>query len=224
MIKFPVRYPLVILSLSWVALWLLILGRKLNEAKPKAYHTTASVERPRDTFASMQDTKKFKIPTGHVGMSGDLLFKRQWLRMLRVRVDWKAILAPCLGNTEWNKTNPGWGKANETSAEKSFIDFMDIRPAGQFSRIFIQTRTKDGKNKTIGGDFWKVTMSGPARITATIFDHGNGTYEALVLFLDPGTYNVDAFLERSLCQGFKDPPQNWFRLGKFKNSKNESQG
>ena len=149
----------------------------------------------------------------------DQEFKRQWLRMLRARVDWKAILAPCLGNTEWNKTNPGWGKANETSAEKSFIDFMDIRPAGQFSRIFIQTRTKDGKNKTIGGDFWKVTMSGPARITATIFDHGNGTYEALVLFLDPGTYNVDVFLERSLCQGFKDPPQNWFRRGKYVSQK-----
>ena len=187
-IKLPVRILLVVLGLSWTVLLLFILGRKLNES----YNVPCCVE-----------------------VTEDQEFKRQWLRMLKARVDWKAFLAPCLGNTEWNKTNPGWGKANETSAEKSFIDFMDIRPAGQFSRIFIQTRTKDGKNKTIGGDFWKVTMSGPARITATIFDHGNGTYEALVLFLDNGIYNVDAFLERNLCQGFKDPPQNWFRRGKY---------
>lgn len=102
-------------------------------------------------------------------------FRKQWLRMLKSRVDWEGILAPCIGHMQLNNTMPGWGKVNETSGEESFIKFMDIRPAGQFSRIFIHTRTKDGRNKTIGGDYWRVMLSGPASISATVFDHRNGT-------------------------------------------------
>ncbi len=83
-------------------------------------------------------------------------FKKQWLRVQKHRVDWKQILAPCANNTVLGQTLPGWGKENETSLKTSYFDYIDVRPAGQFSRFYIRTKTKDGRNKTIGGDFWKV--------------------------------------------------------------------
>ena len=85
-------------------------------------------------------------------------FQKQWFRMLRARIDWKSLLIPCAhANFVKNKSLIGYGKRNETSIEKSFVEYMKIRPAGQFSQIFIRTRTEDGSNKTIGGDFWMVS-------------------------------------------------------------------
>lgn len=87
-------------------------------------------------------------------------FQKQWFRMQKARVDWEAMIAPCTYiNSVKNKSLIGWGKINETSNQKSFVEYMDIRPAGQFSRIFIRTRTKDGRDKTIGGDFWMVSYT-----------------------------------------------------------------
>ena len=85
-------------------------------------------------------------------------FEKQWLRIQKDRVDWKQILAPCANNTILNQTLPGWGKENRTSLRTSYFDYIDVRPAGQFSRFFIKTKTNDGRNKTIGGDFWKVIV------------------------------------------------------------------
>ncbi len=85
-------------------------------------------------------------------------FQKQWFRMQRARIDWKGMLVPCgYVNSVKNKTLIGYGKINETSIKTSFVEYMDIRPVGQFSRIFIRTRTTDGRNKTIGGDFWMVS-------------------------------------------------------------------
>jgi hypothetical protein len=83
-------------------------------------------------------------------------FKKQWFRVQKQRVDWKQILAPCADNTIVGQTPPGWGKENATSLKNSYVEFMDIRPAGQFSRFIIRTKTDDGRHKVIGGDFWKV--------------------------------------------------------------------
>jgi hypothetical protein len=83
-------------------------------------------------------------------------FEMQWLRIQKDRVDWKQILAPCANNTVLGQTLPGWGKENETSLRTSYLDYIDVRPAGQFSRFFIRTKTDDSRHKTIGGDFWKV--------------------------------------------------------------------
>ena len=85
-------------------------------------------------------------------------FQKQWFRMLQARIDWERMLIPCGHvNSAKNKTLIGFGKINETSKGTSFVEYMDIRPAGQFSRIFIRTRTKDGRYKEIGGDFWMVS-------------------------------------------------------------------
>lgn len=140
-------------------------------------------------------------------------FRRQWLRQRRARVDWQSIIKPCSDNMAWGKVNDGWGKLNRSSAVASEVVFWDIRPAGEFSKIFIQSKTSDNRTKTIGGDTWRVYVRGLASVAATVFDHNNGTYEALFLITEPGAYQVIIHLDYSLCDGFKDPPRDWFIKG-----------
>ena len=139
-------------------------------------------------------------------------FKEYWCRIRRARVDLDSILKPCFYNISWNGPSPE--RALQTDAGKSAISFFDIRPAGQFSRFSIQTKTRNGKLKHIGGDSWRVLLRGPATVSPTTFDHGNGTYEFLFLVMDLGVYKLDITLEYSLCDGFRDPPKNWFIVGK----------
>ncbi|XP_022800409.1 uncharacterized protein LOC111338234 [Stylophora pistillata] len=113
----------------------------------------------------------------------------------------------------WRKVKAGWVKPNRTNASTSDIIFQDIRPAGEYSEIFIQSKTSDNRTKDIGGDTWRVYLRGPSSIAATIFDYSNGTYEALFLIMEPGVYQLLVYLDYSLCDGFKDPPRDWFIMG-----------
>ena len=113
----------------------------------------------------------------------------------------------------WGKVKAGWGKVNRTNAFTSKIIFQDIRPAEEYSKIFIQSKTSDNRTKVIGGDTWRVHVRGPSSIAATVFDHNNGTYEALFLIMEPGIYQLSIYLDYSLCDGFKDPPRDWFIKG-----------
>ena len=140
-------------------------------------------------------------------------FRREWLRQRRARVDWQEILRPCHDNTAWGQVKDGWGKLNRSNANTSDIIFKDIRPAGEFSKIFIQSKTSDNRTKTIGGDSWRVYVRGPSSVVVTVFDHNNGTYEALFLITEPGVYQVVIYLDYSLCDAFKDPPRDWFIKG-----------
>ena len=128
-------------------------------------------------------------------------------------MDWQAIINPCYDNKDWGKVKAGWEKPNRTNASTSEIIFQDIRPAGEYSKIFIQSKTSDNITKVIGGDSWRVYVRGPANIAATLFDHNNGTYEALFLIMEPGIYQLLVYLDYSLCDGFKDPPRDWFIKG-----------
>ena len=92
------------------------------------------------------------------------------------RADWRALLKPCSDQMTWGTFKSGWGKDNRSSANTSYISYMDIQPYGQFSRIFIQTRTASGRDKIIGGDFWRVLLTGPASVSATVFDHQNSRF------------------------------------------------
>ncbi|XP_020618883.1 uncharacterized protein LOC110056713 [Orbicella faveolata] len=138
-------------------------------------------------------------------------FQVNWCRVRRARVDLDSLLRPCFYNVSWNGESPN--RQLQTDAAKSLISFFDIRPAGQFSRFSIQTKTRDGKLKLIGGDSWRVLLRGPATVSPTAFDHGNGTYEFLFLVMDPGVYKLDITLDYSLCDGYRDPPKNWFIVG-----------
>ena len=90
--------------------------------------------------------------------------------MHQTRTDWRTLLNPCSDQVAWGSLKSGWGKVNRSSANTSYISYMDIQPSGQFSRIFIQTRTARGRDKIIGGDFWRVLFTGPASVSATVFD------------------------------------------------------
>ena len=140
-------------------------------------------------------------------------FQHEWLRQRRARVDWKNIIKPCADNMAWGSVKEHWGKTNRSNATTSDIIFKDIRPAGEFSKIFIQSKTSDNRTKLIGGDTWRVYVRGPTSIAATVFDHNNGTYEALFLITEPGLYELMIYLDYSLCDGFKDPPSDWFVIG-----------
>ena len=144
-------------------------------------------------------------------------FQENWCRIRRARVDLDSILRPCFYNISWNGDSRK--RELQTDAAKSLISFFDIRPAGQFSRFSIQTKTRKGKLKLIGGDSWRVLLRGPATVSPTAFDHGNGTYEFLFLVMDPGVYKLDITLDYSLCDGYRDPPKNWFVVGTNSNFK-----
>ena len=140
-------------------------------------------------------------------------FRHEWLRQRRARVDWKNIMKPCTDNIACGLVKDHWGKTNRSNATTSDIIFKDIRPAGEFSKIFIQSKTSDNRTKLIGGDTWRVYVYGPTSISATVFDHNDGTYEALFLITDPGVYQLVIYLDYSLCDGLKDPPHDWFIIG-----------
>ena len=140
-------------------------------------------------------------------------FRRDWLRQRRARVDWQSMLKPCHDSMEWGLVKKYWGKENRSSARTSEVVYKDIRPAGEFSKIFIQSKTADNRTKLIGGDTWRVYAHGVSSVAAAIFDHGNGTYEAVFLLTEPGNYHVMIYLDYSLCDGFKDPPRDWFIKG-----------
>ena len=154
-----------------------------------------------------------KYGTHNITKSNKINCPDDWLRIRRARTNWWAILRPCSDQMAWGTLKSGWGKMNRTSAKTSYIRHVDIQPSGYFSRISIQTRTASGQDKTIGGDFWRVFLIGPANVAATVFDHQNGTYEAIALLVETGTYNVRAYVDYSLCDGLRDPPEDWFRVG-----------
>jgi len=148
--------------------------------------------------------------------NGLLEFRKDWCRVRRVATDWELLGATCEGNTKFGVDLPGWGIQNRTDPTKSIIPFMDIKPAGEFSRFSIQSQSYNGQPKTIGGDDWRVLIWGPSVLAPTVIDHGNGTYEVLFLILEPGTYFASIILDYSLCDGMKNPPDYWFMLGKLR--------
>ena len=153
--------------------------------------------------------------TETIKSNGFLEFRKDWCRVRRVATDWKLLGASCEGNTKFGVDLPGWEIQNRTDPSQSFISFMDINPAGEFSRFSIQSQSYNGDPKTIGGDDWRALIWGPSVLAPTVIDHGNGTYEVLFLILEPGTYFVSIVLDYSLCDGMKNPPDYWFMIGKL---------
>ncbi|XP_028403765.1 uncharacterized protein LOC114526376 [Dendronephthya gigantea] len=141
-------------------------------------------------------------------------FKTGWYRVHRAKFDWKGYLAPCAKHTKWGINSAGWkNRKLKTCAANSFISKWDIRPAGEFSRFFIQSKTSNNHTKNIGGDSWRVHIKGRSSVSATVFDHNNGVYEVLFLLMEAGFYQIEITLDYTLCDGFKDPPAYWYKKG-----------
>ena len=112
-------------------------------------------------------------------------FGKDQCRMRKARICWKRIREPCQGNTIYEDNLPGWNIENRTNPTRSFVKSMDIRPAGQFSKLQVQTQTSDGPPKSVGGDYWRVFNSGPTWFAPTVLDLCSGLYEILSLVLAP---------------------------------------
>ena len=134
-----------------------------------------------------------------------------WCRVRRERVDWVQMMRPCKKNMSWWQKN--WNKYERTNAGKSIIISKDIRPAGEHSKFYIQSRTPDGRNKLNGGDSWRVKIKGKAWISPTVLDLENGQYEVIFMPMEPGRYSAEIYLDYSLCDGLRDPPNDWFIRG-----------
>ena len=143
-------------------------------------------------------------------------FEINWSRIHQAKLDWKKYLAPCAKYTKWGVSLAGWkNKKSRTCAVNSFISKWDIRPAGKFSRFFIQSKTSSNHTKNIGGDSWRIHIKGASSVSATVFDHNNGSYEVLFLLMEAGLYQIEISLDYTLCDGFKDPPVDWYRKGTY---------
>ena len=141
-------------------------------------------------------------------------FKTDWCRVHQAKLDWKKYLAPCAKHAKWGISLAGWKeKVSRTCATNSFISKWDIRPTGVFSRFFIQSKTTSNHTKNIGGDSWRIHITGASSVSATVFDHNNGSYEVLFLLMEAGSYQIEISLDYTLCDGFKDPPVDWYKKG-----------
>ena len=142
-------------------------------------------------------------------------FLNDWIDENEARYDWRKLVAPCKNETVWKETTEWWKKPSRTDPEKSFISLWQIQPAGQYSRFFIQSQNSHGVAKYRGGDSWRVHIYGPASLNPLVRDVGNGTYEIKFLALESGKYKAHVYLDYSLCDGIKDPPQHWFIQGRI---------
>lgn len=138
-------------------------------------------------------------------------FQRSLCRERWKRMDWQQILRPCKDNLEFG-TNK-WDDSLRTSPSYSHVLSMDIKKAGEFSKIAIQSRTAEGREKTIGGDVWRVFIDGPSHIAPFVSDLENGAYEATFMAMEPGFYKAKVYLESTLCEGLKNPPRQLLKRG-----------
>eukprot|EP00794_Sanderia_malayensis_P020281 gene20281-22267_t len=132
-------------------------------------------------------------------------FQRSLCRERWKRMDWQQMLRPCRDNLEFG-TNK-WDDKLRTSPKYSHVLNMDIKKTGEFSKIAIQSRTAEGREKSIGGDTWRVFITGPSHIAPFVSDLENGVYEATFMAMEPGFYKAKIYLESTLCDGLKDPPK-----------------
>ncbi|XP_068696464.1 uncharacterized protein [Montipora capricornis] len=137
-------------------------------------------------------------------------FKVNWCRQRKWRLDWQSMKKPC-EDLRFRRLTEKQYEALATSPNQSEIFEVQIRPAGEYSRFFVQSRTRNAHKKTIGGDSWRVYLEGPSYLAGTVFDHNNGVYEVLFLITEPGAYKINMVLDYTLCDGLIDPPIQWFK-------------
>lgn len=136
-------------------------------------------------------------------------FQKDLCRDRWSQMDWQSILRPCRFNTAFGKHK--YDVQKRTSPKWSHTTSLHFEKTGEFSKVTLQTRTGDGRNKDVGGDTWRMFVRGGDRVTPFISDLNNGVYEAQFIVFQPGLYKVEVVLESTLCEAFKDPPQDWLK-------------
>ena len=139
-------------------------------------------------------------------------FTTYWILQHTMRTNYRKIIAPCENNMDWWPFYPDYTPDRITSANKSLIT-VDIQAAGQYSRLLIESYSRLNTEKVEGGDSWRVHIVGTTSIPVTVLDNQDGSYEASFLIVEPGIYFAEIFLDYTLCDGYKDPPPDWFVQG-----------
>ena len=124
------------------------------------------------------------------------------------QMDWLSILRPCRYKMDFGKKID---EKERTSTKWSHTLGLHFERTGEFSKLAIQSRKSDGRNKKTGGDTWRVFIRGADSITPFISDLNNGVYEADFIAISPGFYKVEIVLESTLCQAYEDPPSDWLK-------------
>lgn len=138
-------------------------------------------------------------------------FKVTWCHQRMHRYDWKSLLRTCLQSIRWE--SGVWNYKYNTDAGRSFVKSMNINPSGFFSEIVIQSVSAASRNKTFGGDSWRLNIRGPSNMAATVYDSKDGSYLAVFLVTEPGSYRAEITLDYTACNGYRDPPRDWFSRG-----------
>lgn len=141
------------------------------------------------------------------------VYKEQTIQICKHQ-NWKDILSPCKSNLNWTHRSKRHN-FEETSSLLSAIE-LHIRPVSYPSVITIRTKNQKGFVKTIGGDFWDVKIRGrlETMLNIQMHDNENGSYTGYFLLTESGNYNVTCILESTLCNGLRDPPEDWFIKGR----------
>lgn len=161
-------------------------------------------------FYSYQE-RHWKLPEYPRDIQNDLKsFMSDWCRIRKARVDVDSHIRSCKARLAWSDR---LDTSLRTDASQSFISHFETKPAGEFSRFIIDTKTLNGSLKKIGGDTWRIFLRGPSTIAPSVFDMGSGKYEVIFLVVEPGVYKLDIALDYSLCDGYRNPPDNWFVIG-----------
>ena len=123
---------------------------------------------------------------------------------------WKEMLKPCLHNMRYKKIS---NRNNMTDITKSKIV---ITKSTDGTTLYVVLYTKDRKNryKHSGGDMWVVTVTSKySSFMVDMLDKNDGSYEIFIQVPRDGGYKVIFRILHSLCEGFMDPPNNFFKIG-----------
>lgn len=123
---------------------------------------------------------------------------------------WKEMLKPCLHNMRYKKIS---NRNNMTDITKSKIV---ITKSTDETTLHVALYTKDRKNryKYFGGDMWVVTVTSKySSFMVDMLDKNDGSYEIFIQVPRDGGYKVIFRILHSLCEGFMDPPNNFFKTG-----------
>ena len=123
---------------------------------------------------------------------------------------WKQLLTSCEEKMFFQKH---FNMSNITSAEESEI--VLVRPINKTSLYLkLYSRNKRKEYKTVGGDFWKITVYNKyISFVVDMIDNNDGSYEAVIKSDRDGEYNIKLVLFFSDCEGLMDPPSNYFKIG-----------
>ena len=125
---------------------------------------------------------------------------------------WKEMIQPCLGHMKHvMKVN----RQNLTSIETSdMIVEKNIDETVLYIKIYSKTQQKELKK--IGGDSWKIEItSNNISFTVDMLDKNDGSYETFISVPSDGNYTILITILQSICEGFMDPPKDYFQKGNF---------